>query len=434
MNTVASLISGQFTRSLILGSFFPVVLFLFFGYLVLDPLLPHWQWLVMTHNLSAEGKAGVISAGSIVATIFLYNLNTPIIRLLEGYPWKGSKYGRKKIGQWKAEFAAITALLPRLRLLRAQWDALKPDDPDRRNVQDILNRLQETLVAEYPNNPHLILPTRFGNVLRSFETYPLRQYAMDGVALWPRIVSVADKDTRDMVEDARSGLDFFVNCMVLSAILGAGLFTLGCLVLNQTTPPWQMAAWALEVLGAATIARVFYAACLSKIAAWGGQVKSVFDLFRGDLLKKMGYTQVVTTREQERDLWREISRQAIYGDPATRGRALLEYVADATAQTSISTQTQEISFEVTSGLQKIDATTVEIHHRIKNLGGSVATNLVLTERIMDGFAYIWDSAKKGTHVLPVTGTNPHQIGLGDLAAGAHVEISYQAVDLRRPAP
>jgi hypothetical protein len=113
---------------------------------------------------------------------------------------------------------------------------------------------------------------------------------------------------------------------------------------------------------------------------------------------------------------------------------LLGYVAEATPQTFISTQTQGISFEVTSGLQKIDDTTVEIHYRIKNHGGSVATNTVVAERIMEGFAYVWGSVRKGTQVLPVTGTNPYQIELGDLAAGADVEISYQAVDLRRQAP
>jgi hypothetical protein len=432
MNTVASLISGQFTRSLILGAFFPVVLFLFFGYLTLDPILPPWGWVAAVHKLNTEGKAGVISAAAIVATVFLYNLNTPLVRFLEGYPWKASRSGRRRIARWTREHDAVKALLPHLRTLRAQWDGVDKDSSDRRRIQDALNRLQELLNAAYPSKPNLILPTRFGNVLRSFETYPLRQYEMDGVVLWPRIVSLADKDTLGMVEDARSSLDFFVNCMVLSAILAALLFVLGCCVLDGATPRWQLVSWALEVAALGSIALLCYAVCPSKIAAWGGQVKSVFDLFRGDLLKKMGYTQVASTRQEERDLWREISRQIIFGDPTAAGRQTLPY-AERESQTTVVSGSGE-ALEVTGGVVKQQDGVLEFHYRIKNRATDEAKNVLMTERLVDGYRYVWKSLKKGTQAWEFTGANPYAISLGDMAAGAEVEISYSAVDLRPQQP
>jgi hypothetical protein len=117
------------------------------------------------------------------------------------------------------------------------------------------------------------------------------------------------------------------------------LFALGCCVFNGSTPRAEFLRWVLEVAVLVGGARVFYAACPSKIAAWGGEVKWVFDLFRAELLKKMGYTQTFANREEERAVWGEISRQIIYGDPI-KG-APLRYTVAAAPRTAVTNESLE---------------------------------------------------------------------------------------------
>ena len=94
MNSILSVISGQFTRTLILSTFFPVMLFLAFGILAVEPLLPDGlPILKAVQSLDIQWVVLAITAVAVVLTVFLYNLNTPIIRFLEGYPWQKSKLG-----------------------------------------------------------------------------------------------------------------------------------------------------------------------------------------------------------------------------------------------------------------------------------------------------------------------------------------------------
>ena len=48
-------------------------------------------------------------------------------------------------------------------------------------------------------------PSRFGNLIAAFETYPDRRYGMDGVLFWNRIWFKLDKDTREEI-DGRQAL------------------------------------------------------------------------------------------------------------------------------------------------------------------------------------------------------------------------------------
>jgi hypothetical protein len=75
------------------------------------------------------------------------------------------------------------------------------------------------LNEEFPIERTSVLPTRLGNVIRSFEDYPERQYGMDGVTLWPRLVAKINKDHATVIEDAKITFDFLLNSAVLSAVL-----------------------------------------------------------------------------------------------------------------------------------------------------------------------------------------------------------------------
>ena len=102
MNSLLSAISGKFSQSLVLGTFLPVVLFLIIGLLTVQPLLPHGLPVIRTfEQLDRQWEVVALSFLAILLSGFLYNLNIPILRFYEGYPWKGS---------WVAGVGRIPAL------------------------------------------------------------------------------------------------------------------------------------------------------------------------------------------------------------------------------------------------------------------------------------------------------------------------------------
>jgi hypothetical protein len=429
MNNLVSLISGQFTRSLILGSFFPVVLFLMFGLLAIPPLLPNGEPLVeFLQQLETQWRILVVTFLAVALTVFLYYLNTPIIRFLEGYPWESSTFGRKRKDALQTRYKEMESLRPRLRLLRSSWSGIDANHPKVAEIQKHPNVLGRGLNFEYPSKPALILPTRFGNVLRSFETYSLRQYGIDAVVFWPRIVSVVDKETLSVVEDARSSVDFFVNCSILSALLAMATFALGGITITAATPWSTIVRWVLETSAAVLCAMLFYLQSINGVAAWGDQVKSVFDLFRWDLLKKMGYQQPPSSRVEERRLWEAVTKQVVYGDPPVA--TPVAYVP-MRVRTSVKPDPDDTELRITSGVTKQAHGVLVYTYGITNDDTTRTAEIVLTETLPEGQVYLWGSARKNGGLCDVFGTNPFTINLGAVPPGRYVEVSYSAADIRK---
>src|ERR1017187_6362580 len=100
MNDFLSKISGQIAGPIILGAFFPVVLFVTALMLVVLPITPYLQPLttVVAQLRLWEDKASsaiILTAVVLVLSVVLYMLNVPVIRLYEGYPWKESWIGNR---------------------------------------------------------------------------------------------------------------------------------------------------------------------------------------------------------------------------------------------------------------------------------------------------------------------------------------------------
>ncbi len=430
MTSIVSLISGQFTRSLIFGAFFPVVLFIALGTLSVGPLLPNdWRVVAAFGRASWENRIIALTFAAIVLTVFLYFLNIPLVRMLEGYPWKESKRGKKRVEDYKGILRSFETLLPRLRFLRSQWQRVDGTSPNVAKIQQQMNVINRTLNSEYPAKDSLVLPTRFGNVLRSFETYSLEQYGIDAIPFWPRIISVADKDTLTAVEDARSPVDFFVNSLALSAVLATMLFAAGCFTLNAETPPRTFVILPIEIAAAIGSAFWFYFGAIAKVRDWGAQVRSVFDLFRFDLLKKMGYQQLPDNRQDERALWNSITKQVLFGDSATE--PLLPYKPAAMKRTSVETM-PEVATILTAGVRRQWDTAWRYAYRVRNQDLHRAATLKVTERLPDGWMYVWDSATRNPQgTLAVTGENPYTFDVGQVAANSEVEISFSVVKIEQ---
>ena len=515
MTSILSSISGYFSKSLILGTFLPVVIFIVAGWLFVLPLFPGGlSFLAPLEGLDAQWKVISVSFFAIVTSGLIYNLNIPILRWYEGYPWRNSWIGRRRILRHKTRFQQAQTRIDAMRACRSfmestardlpsvewipdffdQWKALgspwaglemeehqwlkvwkptppetvatsvpgspvartpppvpaspaeapRPQTPAPDNLQGRWAALLESLIDEYsgyrrdlkaafPDRRDLILPTRLGNVIRSFEFYSGREYNIDAIVLWPRLVAIIPRDYAVMVDDAKTSFDFMMNCSFLSLVMAG--FTLGAALFY----PAQIASferagpWLVKVIIFTLLSFSFYRLSIDRAAAWGSVVKSSFDLYRWELLKKLGYQQEPVTREEERRLWGEIGRQMVYGDRFDKRLQAYAIPTDAPSYPALVKGKSKPGLELTRGVKRNrDSDALTIYLRVKNTSSDVDEGqVVVTDKLPDDFDYQWQSAKIDSDEVPVTGSNPYQFVIGDLPPASERVLTYNAVPRKR---
>jgi uncharacterized repeat protein (TIGR01451 family) len=181
-----------------------------------------------------------------------------------------------------------------------------------------------------------------------------------------------------------------------------------------------------EILVFGVLAYLFYLMSIGRAGAWGATVKSAFDLYRRDLLKELGYNYVPRTIEEERDMWSSISRQLIFGDsPFVVPAEYLRTGTFARAEPGV------VPLETARGVSTLGANAVmSITISVRNIDayGRSANNVVVADRLPEGYDYLWDSAQVGERKVPIAGSNPYYFRVADvLTPGGEVTLTYQGV-------
>lgn len=314
MSTLLSAISGQFTKALIMGALFPSLLFMCLLLIAATSLIPSAPALLDLIGSPTAWEVIAFTFATLVVAGVIYNLNIPIIRLYEGYPWRFSFLGSVRTKYYQKKLEQYSKTCRCLRNLRNEFNRRGVNYGQLPELIRYLDRFDHERVNAFPDSA-LVLPTRLGNVIRSFENYPRKQYGIDGVRVWTRITSMAAKEDLVAVDDGKIGLDFFLNCSLLSGLMALLLLILGLVFRVPFRETWTVFVWLTAMLAGLLGWLLAYEASIGQASTWGDQVKSIFDLYRWRLLQQMGYKQSPTTRAQERALWIAISRQIIYGDP-----------------------------------------------------------------------------------------------------------------------
>lgn len=470
MTSLLSSISGVFSKTLILGTFLPVIVFITFSILFVVPLLPaDWTVLKPLATLDTQWQVITITFIAILMSGILYNLNIPLIRMYEGYPWRETWVGRLRTRHYQSKFSAllsrqrgmrtllramgkadaalITACLSRLKTIApktkclqiedqhcsAVWDPAPNEEINQwQHVYDLTKSEWEStsrsLLNEFPGGVSLILPTRLGNVIRSFEYYPDREYGMDAVTLWPRLIAKIDKDYAALVDDSKTSFDFMLNGSVLSLALALLILLAGLIYETPLDSRATLISWFAEILIFTVLSFILYFQSISRAANWGEMVKGAFDLYRNDLLKLLGFGQQLKTKGAERSLWEKISMQMIYGDSPEGPRTGYEDAPDPAIFAR--GDPVDVQLEVTRGVayQFADAV-VQIALEIKNMdkGRRTARKVVLTETLPSDLEYIWGSARlNGRPVREVAGANPYRFEIGAIRPSDDLLLTYGA--------
>ncbi|HYE29066.1 MAG TPA: hypothetical protein VEA61_12660 [Allosphingosinicella sp.] len=270
-----------FGRGFLVGFMLPAAFFL--AYLVyglgLDPV-----GLGSANGAAPEavGRAAIAIAG---LGLLLLVVNRPIVRGLEGY----GRLNPLRLGlSWQRKrFDAATSAAKAAKDKLADASA-RPTSAD----TDAL----AALVERFPHEGRWLLPTRFGNVYRAYESYPLVIYNIDAVLLWPRMLCVIPELALEQLRNARALFDFKVNSFVLSLV--GGFVALGT---------WS--SWAHGVCGVLSFALAvwLWVTLPAAVATWGDAFTSTFDLYRAVLAKKLGL-KLPTELKTERSMWSAIAK------------------------------------------------------------------------------------------------------------------------------
>jgi len=299
-----------------LGSLFDKVTSLFDSRFVLALLLPVFAFAAGTAALAAtmtgwhqadtwwagldaarQVALGVAAAAAVVVLAII--IGTQVVamtRVLEGYwpsRWVNATLGR--LGRWRE------------RKRRASL-AAAADTSD-------LAALRSYLAFPPDGEP---LPTRLGNALLAAESYPgdEQRWGIDAVFWWPRLYLILPDSARDQVDNARASLDQLVVLTMLSAAFGVVSLALSCAGLN-------LAVGLGCAAGALLLSRSSYLAAVTAAAVFGDLVRSSYDLFRGDLLGKLGWP-MPPTLAAERKLWTALGEQLYARGTTRQGRAWLD--------------------------------------------------------------------------------------------------------------
>jgi hypothetical protein len=237
---------------------------------------------------------GIAAAGGVTVLALLAGAQvTALTRLLEGY-WP-----------WPAD-ATLGRLGRRWQRRRRDRAAASPS---------LLNDLRGYL--EFPPEAGQLMPTRLGNALRAAEAYPgdESRWGLDAVFWWPRLYLVLPDSARAQLDDARASLDQLVVLTVASGAFGTAAFILSFLGLDQSVG-FCCAA------GGLLLSWLSYRAAVRAATVYGDLVRSCYDLFRGDLLTRLGW-QMPPTLPEERRLWAVLTKQLYRGGVDNAEEALL---------------------------------------------------------------------------------------------------------------
>ena len=253
---------------------------------------------------SALASTTLIVLLSWMGGILLLGINRDLIRLLEGYgkfnPFKLlSLIERERYRRLNKRRTELENALNRVRSSGEGIDL---------GLRDEHMGIALTLASRYPDKSELLLPTSFGNIIRSFEVYPRVMYGIDSIPGWPRLYAVIPKEYRQALEDAKAVVDFWINLLLTSVLLiSAHLLSLAY---SKNFSIFSLIVLAVLIFAAFTS----YNRSTSAALGWGNLVRSSFDLFLDDLRVKLGYSKPLNYRRR-REMWSSFSRSVLYVNP-----------------------------------------------------------------------------------------------------------------------
>ncbi len=225
-------------------------------------------WLSHESAITQTLALFIVLAGIAASGLIVTRLNTPVLRLLEGY-WPT---GSARLTRWRTSL--IERAQDQARDDDAEWQQLMAAiEPPATPTAAQLARIAALGRAAHrrPDQPALFMPTSIGNILRAAESRPRSRYGLDSIIVWPRLWLVLPESSRQEVAAARQSLDTSV-----AAVSWGVLFLVFI--------PWTILALPAG-LAVALVAWRFWVPARAEV--YGDLVVSAFDMHRTALYQQL---------------------------------------------------------------------------------------------------------------------------------------------------
>lgn len=172
-----------------------------------------------------------------------------------------------------------------------------------------------------------VLPTRLGNILCSYESYPRSRYGINAIFFWPRLWLSIDDETRKEMNaiwaeaDCLTYISFILLCTSILYLLAAFIFNLLDIQVCVFASIGKLFGWSsiigdiilLVVVGITSLisSHLFYRLSLKFHERNGAFFQSLFDLYR-DKLKEMTQLYKIEA-ELKNNMWEKTWAYLKYG-------------------------------------------------------------------------------------------------------------------------
>jgi hypothetical protein len=383
MEKLFSAISGHFGRSILIAAVLPATVFVIAIYLFVLPMIPWESHLApRLEILDPQWRLAAAAGYIVILAGLLHIFNIPIIQLYEGYPWQ---YG--PIGRWMSDRQArvMEDLKTRGDLAReVRLDRAKPVTAEQgEQLQNVWAASVHRRFFEYPD-AEFVLPTRLGNVIRSFEMYPQRQYEISAIPFWPRFVARIKSEHAEMIDGAKALFDVTIHLSFLAFATAVFLIVVACLFPTPFLTLSLFWWWAARV----------------GISLWLADLG--FDPPPGDL-------------ESERAVWKDLSARLDFGAPPNKRELRYDLRTIVLPHDAPMILTRAAGPTNQAGARMIAI-------RVHNPRLRTTDDVKIVEHLPEGTELVW-----GTASVPLTGTNPYYFHVPAIPAQSDVVISYQVL-------
>ena len=272
-----------FERNFAMAFFLPVVIFM--G-MVTEIASRFHQGAGLPKAIQPDLIVGVTLLGAVswLGGILLLVTNRGLYRFLEGY------------GDWNP--LKVFGVSQRKKYVKLDGEIEKLDDQFRkqkdkfpRNLRDKRNRLMRERVECFSDREGLLLPAAFGNILRAFEVYPRVMYGLEAIDGWSRLLAVIPKDYREIIDDAKTQVDFWINLGFLSGLLL--IEYIGLAIYTRSVVDW----WIFALILLVGIMSPHFAE--NSAIEWGDYVKAAFDIYRFNLIELLNFESPQSREDEE---------------------------------------------------------------------------------------------------------------------------------------
>lgn len=288
-------VAGIFSRYFVIGFFLPGFFVLVgLSQTVSDAAIP-----ASYENLSGGAQVAVAGGAGILLGLLLLGLNWQILRLFEGYPLQEGFCARRLA--WIGR-----SLVARQ---RRSFDALVAVRDSDQEVEANRSRAAWMLDVRFPPNAADLMPTRFGNAIRAFETYGKKRWGLDSVVVWPRIDMLLSERGAELEANARGQVCFFVNGSLLLFLAGTVLVVDE--IAHSSVSGIGLGLYVTPFLGALLLARWSAGA----VGRWGSTVRAAVDLHRLELYERLGIRLPESFSDERERIADQLNQALLYGHP-----------------------------------------------------------------------------------------------------------------------